>query len=534
MASMMAQENPPPVQGTVTLPYETVRLLDRYKETLPPARIEPMSFLQAAHYQVDVSSAPAKITATMRVQHLSPGVAHTTVLPSSVSIDELQPADAPLLVKKEFLQLITQQVGKQELRFRMMPAQADAFVCLPCASATISFVGLPEGEALECEMDGEMQIIRGNRTLGIPAMGAKLSWKKVRVTETEALPPSNWTWRHEVVVAEQEGMLSVRAFSQAETNAGDTLQAELLLPAGVSQILAAGNALDQQSVQRDADGTQRLVLRWKGERQLNREIEVRYQKRVSNVQQEWLLDAPRGPEGAVHATQFYLVDQAQRKFSGAGVSGPFAPQTLTKQLQNGLQGSAYFLIDAPKGQASVQQQVMPVATTADAMITKVRWDTRTELDGATLTTGQLELQYRNGSRLPLRLPEKAVLLSCYVNQLQLAPVIAAPGLLEIPLPHSDKALATITLTISYTERIEKFAPLEGQISLRLPSTPFFINSLQWQITMPTEYTAEVAGNLTRPSANTSAPNLILLEKNLCREETPLAEIFYNRNNKLNR
>lgn len=127
-----------------------------------------------------------------------------------------------------------------------------------------------------------------------------------------------------------------------------------------------------------------------------------------------------------------------------------------------------------------------------------------------------------------------MLLSCSANQQQLAPVIAAPGLLEIALPQEQKELSVVTLLISYTERIAKFAPLEGQMGLRLPSTPYFINSLQWQIVLPTEYAAEVAGNLTRPNASTAAPNQILLEKNLCREETPQAEIFYNRNNKLNR
>jgi hypothetical protein len=100
--------------------------------------------------------------------------------------------------------------------------------------------------------------------------------------------------------------------------------------------------------------------------------------------------------------------------------------------------------------------------------------------------------------------------------------------------HDALPIFTTKLTISYTERMEKFAPLEGQLSLRLPGTSYFINSLQWQLVLPAEYTAEVAGNLTRPASGSTQANVILLEKNLCRDETPQAEIFYNRNNKLNR
>ena len=533
LASLMAQENPSSVQGTVTLPYETLRALEREKKSPLPSD-KPLTLLQSAQYRVDLSTAPATITATMRVQQFSEGWASTALLPGDVSIADLQPADTPLQVKQEMLQLITQQQGKIELTFRMFTSQPDSFLTLPCASATISFSGLKQGAVLECKIDGVVQALRGNGTISIPARGGLLSWQEVAPASVETLPPSVWTWRHEVVVVEQDGRLSMNSFSQAETTAGDTAEAQLLLPAGVSHIETSGEHLEPMSVQRLADGTQRLVLRWKGDRQLTRAVELRYQKRVSALQDAWLLEAPRGNAEKADLAQFHLADQAQRKFSGDGISGPFAPQTLSKTMQKCLQGQAYFLIDAPQGQASIQQNIMPIASTADAMITKARWDSRIELDGATLTTGQLEVQYRNGARLPLRLPEKAVLLSCSANEIEIAPVIAAPGLLEISLPAQDRSMVTTKLTISYTERMEKFAPLEGQMSLRLPGTSYFINSLQWQLVLPAEYTAEVAGNLTRPTSGSTQANIILLEKNLCRDETPQAEIFYNRNNKLNR
>jgi hypothetical protein len=533
LASLMAQENSPVIPGTVTLPYETVRALEK-NQFVPPPRAALPSLVSSAKYQVDLSTTPATIRSALTVLHFSDAWASTPLLPGTVSLSELEPADAPLWIKDEMLQLISQQKGKQEINFRLTPAKQDSLVTLPCVSATLSFVGIPEGKVLECSIDDVTRLLTKNGELGIPAQGANISWQIIAPPKMETLPPSQWQWRHEVVAVESDGLLAMTSFSQAETREGDTREAQLILPAGVSRIEATSESLDQQSLQRADDGSQRLLLRWKGERQLNRAVLVRYQKRVSSLQSTWMLEAPRSQSEKADVAQFYLADQPQRKFSATGLTGPFAPQSLSIAMQQPLQGNAYFVIDAPAGQVSLGQAIMPVASTADAVITKARWDSRIELDGASLTTGQLDVQYRNGARMPLRLPEKAVLLSCSADDQDIVPIIAAPGVLEIALPRHTTAMGGTKLVISYTERVEKFAPLEGQLSLKLPGTSYFIHGMQWQVTLPADYSAEIAGNVTRPATMTSAAHQILLEKNLCRDETPQAEIFYNRQNKTNR
>jgi hypothetical protein len=114
------------VQGTVTLPYETLRALDREKENPPPREPLP-SLLQSAHYRVDLATTPATITATMRVQHYSDEWATTAILAGDVSLADLQPADAAILVKDNMLQCISSQPGKQELSFRILSAQPNFF-----------------------------------------------------------------------------------------------------------------------------------------------------------------------------------------------------------------------------------------------------------------------------------------------------------------------------------------------------------------------------------------------------------------------
>lgn len=533
LASLSAQESTTGVQGTVTLPYETLRALDREKEP-PPVRAPLSTLLQSAHYVVDLATTPPSITAKMRVQHFADEWATTPILAADVSLADLQPADAVILVKDDMLQCVSLVRGKQELSFQLITTEPNSLVCLPCVSATISFVGIKQGAALECTINDVEQLLHGESKLVIPARGAHISWQEVTPMKQEALPPSEWTWRHEVAVVEEDGLVAMTCVSHAETQAGDTREAQLIFPSDLSHIEAQSDHLDQQSLQRLADGSQLLTLRWKGERLTNRTVLIHGRKRVTHLQETWQFQAPRGHAEKSDLAQFYLADQAQRKFSAAGLTGPFAPQTLSRMLQTRIQGRAYYLMESPTGVISIKQTIMPVASTADALMTKARWETRLELDGASLTTGQLDIQYRNGARLPLRLPEKAVLLSCSANDQEITPVIAAPGLWEISLPQHQQTMGSTKVILSYTERVEKFAPLEGQLSMRLPGTSYFINSLQWQLTLPAEYSAEVAGNLTRPATSTAGSHLILLEKNLCRDETPQVELFYNHSNQLNR
>lgn len=529
----MAEESVPVIPGTVTLPYEMVRTWEKHRQDPQPQEKFP-GIVSSTKYQVDLSTSPATIRAAMTIQHFSDTAVSIPLLPGDVAVVEVLPADLPLWLKDDMLQMITSQKGRQEMTFRLIPSTPDALVTLPCVSASLAFTGLPTGKALVCEIGDTTHTLSQSAVLGIPARGARISWQVVSPSAQEALPPSLWQWRHEVMAVENDGLLTMTSFSQAETRDGDTREAQMLFPAGVSHIVARGEQLESQNVRREVDGTQRLSLRWKGDRQLNRAVVLEYRKRVSSLQSSWLLEAPRGQLEKPDFTQFHLADQAQRKFSASGMTGPFTSQSLSQSMKQALQGRAYFLIEAPTGQVALEQTIMPLASTADAMIAKARWDSRMELDGSTLTTGQLDVQYRNGARLPLRLPEKAVLLACSVDDRDVVPIIPAAGLLEVVLPSHERVMGAAKLVISYTERREKFAPLEGQFTLRLPGTSYFIHALQWQLSLPADYSAEVAGNLTRPTTGSTAANQILLEKNLCRDETPEAGIFYNRQNKMNR
>jgi hypothetical protein len=66
------------------------------------------------------------------------------------------------------------------------------------------------------------------------------------------------------------------------------------------------------------------------------------------------------------------------------------------------------------------------------------------------------------------------------------------------------------------------------LKLSLPQTPLFLHSLLWHIDLPPGYQAETHGNLTRIAATGGTPSRISLRKNLCRDERPEVQVFYQR------
>jgi hypothetical protein len=67
------------------------------------------------------------------------------------------------------------------------------------------------------------------------------------------------------------------------------------------------------------------------------------------------------------------------------------------------------------------------------------------------------------------------------------------------------------------------------MKLSLPKVPLFIHSLSWHLDLPAGYQSETHGNLKRSTAaNSGPPSRISLTKNLCRDERPEVNVFYQR------
>ena len=531
------QEKPAPINhavtGTVSISYEELRRIEDAARQNQKQMPELGSLLQSATYFLDASIDRPRLRAELRVFQFSGEQQATALLSGGASVVDLLPADSLLLVKND-LCLITNKIGKYDVSCGIVPTDDSSLVLLPCANAVLKVGGLADGTVMEIGIDEKVQIVDNERSIVIPARGAKLSWKRISGEAARELAkpeqPSLWTWQHEVAVAESDGVLHYRCFSHAETSSGDTRTAVLDLPSSVTNITASGDGLLSQEIVQGLNGSRQISLQWQLGREASRELELCYHVSVSSLAATWTLVAPKGTDAQPNTYQFYLADQPKRRFSGKSVTGAFTTDSLRRSVASALKGLAYHLVRSETGTVEVSQQLMPVAVTDDALIKSAEWQSSIESDGAMKTTGCLEIEHRSGARLTLTLPEGAVLQACEVNGIDTSPMLDGKAGFVLSLPAQEKGKACSKLSIAYSGKSGKFEPLEGQLSIELPKMTFFINRLKWRIVIPPAYSAEVAGNLIRPVGQEGAPNIITLEKNNSRSEQPLAEIFYNRNN----
>jgi len=169
---------------------------------------------------------------------------------------------------------------------------------------------------------------------------------------------------------------------------------------------------------------------------------------------------------------------------------------------------------------------MPIAATADGVVTTAEWDLKIEPDGAMLLTGIMRIDHKSLLKFTFDTPAGMKLLTCEAQQRPISPVALGDGILQLSLPYQGGASI---VKCSFTGRSEAFDPVEGTASFTLPKIPIFIHSLIWRIDIPSGYQAETHGNLTRSRALISEkPANIALQKNLCRDERPEIHVFYQR------
>ena len=529
--ALQAEETPtaPPTTGTVTIPYQILREMEKRLDVLKNTKEQnPTTVLRSAQYHIDFTKESPQWSAEFSVRQFSDGMRETPLFANNVAVLSLLPNDALISPTEKWLQLVTTTDGIHTCQLTLSPTEKN-ITSAPCAIAALRISGLGQGRAISLEINHQTQLVTTDKSIALPAAGCEIRWDLISGQDAEKaakpLPPSTWEWNQEIAVAHTENMLHHTAMLHARTDGGDTLTATLVLPASITHIEATSENLVQQSIVRQDDLTQHLHLRWNQARSLTRNIELHYRSNATDSMEQWTLTAPTGLESKPIQAIFHLMEDPHRKFSSEGLTGPFLSEKLSPTLSKALEGRSHFRLIATDATATIQQKVLPVVAVDDAIITVAKWSTRVEEDGAILTEGQYEISHSQSSRIPLRLPKGGTLLSCLVNGSKTSPLLVDDGQWEIVLPLAlDKGITNLTL--SYTQQSDELAPLQGELTLQLPHTRYFIDSLQWQITLPQGYSSEVAGNMQR-RANNAQANALVLEKKTCRDQQPEAILFYN-------
>jgi hypothetical protein len=528
-----AAASPADLSGSeVRIPYaELVRLLDAgaAKRTAADPPRAPDPALASATFRLRFSGSTPSLQASFHISN--PGrIANIPVpiLPASVRIISLSPANAPLLVRDRTICLATSSGESSSVDMEFdFSEDTLSFSSPPCPCPVIEIPAPPANTAVKLTLGERTMTVRAATRIALPACGTQMGLQIISRSAAEEAPPtpSAWSWQHDAIVSPVAGMLQYHIFSHASASGGSGTEARLRFPADARRIEASGKDLTSHDVTRDTKGVPFLTLKWATRSILDRAITVSYSTPLRPLDRQWTLAAPFGTDSAPTQTRFLIPENPRLEFTADGLTPAVDASSLSSAAAREAGNAAVRILEAGH-EAKLTVRELPVAATADATIATALWKTRIEPDGSSLTEGNLAITYQRAQQLLLTLPREANLVSCTVEDRPVDPILHGDAL-GIPLD-ARNGVRPADVRISYTLRVEKPDPLRGSLPMILPVTPLLIKGLSWDISLPAAYKAEISGNLERGDNTQEAPQTIHLRKNLCRGEQPSVRIFYSR------
>jgi hypothetical protein len=520
----------------VRLPYaELKQLLARSEEKVVTKPEEPRKpALLSARLNLTLENGSPVIEGQFRTTSFSPDFSYLPLWSGDLSLESQDPEDATLVAEQGALCLASDRSGMRTLKLRMIPVQRKkefTFSIPPCPSVMFETGNLSQDESVQLVYEDKEEILAANQLRALPNTGATLRIRILDASATrEALSPpkpSTWTWQHQALVSPSEASLDYQVIARASSGVGSGVEAQLALPPDAQEISVAGEDLLSFQKTRGDDGSLGLTLSWKTRGILDRQLIISYQVPLRPLDRKWQLQAP---SGKVTRTRFIIASSPLMNYAAEGLSAPLAPVGLPDALAKLLKGNTSQHLET-EFRAELSVQPIPVAATAEGVINEAKWSLKMESDGAMLLTGSLNLQHKKPMPVIFDMPEGLRLLACEIDGRSISPADLGEGLYQVTFAaQNDRSC----LTLSFTGTRPALDPVEGTLQLSLPKIPLFIHALNWQLDLPAGYQAETHGNLKRlaiPAANNACR--ISLQKNLCRDERPEVQVFYQRSN-LNR
>jgi hypothetical protein len=530
LASNLVLAGPGLDQAEVKLPYGELKSLIT-EATRPLPEREPVSALLSARFRLDFVGRTPVLDATFRTATFSDGLAMIALVGGDVTVESQKPSDARVLINGKMLCQAVEKTGAQVLEMRLLPSFGTdgARVMLPACPAALFETGdLGEEWSVALKIDGREQLLGSNQLVPLPLAGGSFEIRMLGGEETrEALrppEPSTWTWQNQALVVPGDGGIFYQVLARASATGGSGVAATLALPADAREVKVAGDDLAGQKTVRGADRSLGLQIEWKTRGQLERELVVSYQLPRRPLDRIWKLSAPAGPGEGSTLTRFIIVGSPELTYSADGLTGPFPPKGLPAGFMETLSGANCYQLEAA-GAVDLTVNPLPVVATAEATVGEAVWSVKLEPDGAMLVEGVMNVEHRGMIGVMLDVPPGMTLLSCEVGGQSATPVNLGEGKLEVSLPASG---SKNRVSFAFTGRTAAVDPVEGTLALTLPKTPLFIRALTWRIELPRGYQAETHGNLLRTAEPNEPPSRLTLRKNLCRDERPETNVFYQR------
>jgi hypothetical protein len=507
---------------------ELKQLLARAEPVAKPSPKAPPPVLLSARLRFAMADGRPLINATFRTLGFGDEIALVPLIAGDVSLESQVPADAVVVSEAESLCLASGKAGAQTLELRLLPITGKdgfSFTIPPCPAVIFETGELPAGQSVVLDSGAGEETLAAGQIRPLPNKGHRLHIRLLDSRETrEALSPpepSAWTWQNQALVMPIDGDLVYQVIARASAADGSGVEALLPLPPDAQDIAVAGDDLVSQVKMRGGNRELGLSLVWKTRGILDRQLVISYRMPLRPLDRTWKLQAPGGGDTR---TRFIIATSPLLDYAAEGLSGPLSPQGLPATLAEALKGSTCQQLEAGPS-ADLTATPVPVAATEEGVVNQAEWSVKIEPDGSMLATGVLTIEHKGPLGFVFDTPQDMKLLSCELAGRPVSPVDLGKGRLKVALPPQG---GNSRLACSFTRTGAPLDPVEGTLKLSLPQTPLFLHSLLWHIDLPPGYQAETHGNLTRIAATGGTPSRISLRKNLCRDERPEVQVFYQR------
>ena len=517
----------------VTLPYGELKSLWQAAqgEKTPEKRKPPVeATLLAARYQLALKGDQASGVVDYETQSFTDDWTVVPLLGAQTQIDEMEPADAQLIVREGRYALVTNRIGKQKVRIKFATKLigttdgAHFHLAISAASInTLSVSGIPEKQMLRLAEATQLSAEKDKASFRLPARD-QLDFDVIPEKAVGPPTPSRWKLETQALVQFNDGKLSYTAHLAANTNEGSGLALELDFPAGASITNVSGPDLANWQATVLENQSRRVQVRWQTRDVQRRELSVEYNFAQSLTAAEWNLKSPRVAEGEMNQPFFVVLPEPGLEL--AAPTETVAPRQLPAWLLGLVNGKDYV---AFVGDTSLTAKWLPLVETAQAIVETATAKMRIVADGAALTEIEYKIRHERALTWRVDLPEGCELLASTIDGHPVNPIDRGEHVVEFSLP-SGKALNSVAF--SYTAKKPAFKPVSGQIAVELPQTDLLVHWIDWELRIPAAYEiAAFEGNVESASSADTTDNTsraIQLHKELCKKERPRAEFFYQK------
>ncbi|MEI8311890.1 MAG: hypothetical protein WCH98_14165 [Verrucomicrobiota bacterium] len=206
------------------------------------------------------------------------------------------------------------------------------------------------------------------------------------------------------------------------------------------------------------------------------------------------------------------------------------PEGATADVVGAVRGSkpgTWHLGSGGKLEIRTAKKTVGLAETVVAMPAVVREANsamRIVADGTFFNTTSWKIRHNTAVAWKLALGDDTQVVSCRVAGRACAPVLTGKNTIEVRLPESD---SETTVEIAYTGKSSAFEPVRGEFSVSLPSMDLLIESMNWSLVLPVQFSPlAVEGNCEFSPGDSK--NELRLRKELIRGESPSVRVFYQK------